>query len=58
MFISIYIYTYKCMCVPICIYKCVYISICICIYICISKVDNCCRGRPEGSLFNSYYTKV
>ena len=23
-----------------------------------SKVDNCGLGRPEGSLFNSYYTKV
>ena len=24
----------------------------------VSKVGNCSRGRPEGSLFNSYYTKV
>ena len=23
-----------------------------------SKVGDCSRGRPEGSLFNSYYTKV
>ena len=24
----------------------------------VSKVGNCSQGRPEGSLFNSYYTKV
>ena len=23
-----------------------------------SKVGDCSRGRPEGSLFNSYYTEV
>ena len=24
----------------------------------VSKVGDCSRGRPEGSLFNSYYTEV
>ncbi len=24
----------------------------------VSKVDDCGRGRPEGSLFNSYYTEM
>ena len=24
----------------------------------ISKVGDCSQGRPEGSLFNSYYTEV
>ena len=24
----------------------------------VSKVVSLCRGRPEGSLLNSYYTKV
>ena len=24
----------------------------------LSKVGDCSRGRPEGSLFNSYYTEV
>ena len=28
------------------------------IYIKVSKVGDCSRGRLEGSLFNSYYTKV
>ena len=23
-----------------------------------SKVGDCCRGRPKGSLFNCYYTEV
>ena len=23
-----------------------------------SKVGNCCRGQPEGSLFNIYFTKM
>ena len=28
------------------------------IYIEVSKVGDCSRGKPEGSLFNSYYTEV
>ena len=28
------------------------------IYIYISKVGDLSRGRPEGSLFNSFYTEV
>ena len=27
-------------------------------FICMSNVDDCTRGRPEGFLFNSYYTEV
>ena len=29
-----------------------------CLYIYISKVGDLNQGRPEGSLFNSYYTEV
>ena len=37
------------------------LSLCIYIYIYIykvSKVGDLCQGRPEGSLFNSYYTEM
>ena len=27
-------------------------------FIKVSKVGDCSRGQPEGSLFNSYYTEV
>ena len=35
-----------------------YIYIYIYIYVKVSKVGDRSRGRPEGSLFNSYYTEV
>ena len=38
---------------------CVYIYIYIYIYIYkVSKVGDCSQGRPESSLFNSYYTEM
>ena len=42
------------------IYICVCVCVCVCVYG-ISKVNNFgdhSRGRPEGYLFNSYYTDV
>ena len=32
--------------------------VCVCVCVCVSKFDDFSRGRPEGSLFNSYYTKA
>ena len=42
------------------IYVCMYICmhVCVCACVCKSKVGDHSRGRPEGSIFNSYYTKV
>ena len=34
------------------------VCVCVCVYIYISKVADHSRGWPEGSFFNSYYTKV
>ena len=41
-----------------CIYMCAYIYIYIYIYVVSTKVGDHSRGRPEGSLFNSYDTMV
>ena len=35
-----------------------YIMIMMIIFYAYIKVADCSRGRPEGSFFNSYYTKV
>ena len=35
-----------------------YICVCVCVYVCVCKVYNRSRGRPEGSLFSSYYTEL
>ena len=54
----IYIYIFVCLCffVSIYIHVCVHVCVCVCEYI--SKVGDHSRGWPEGSLFDSYYTKV
>ena len=45
-----------------CVYVDIYEYVCVYVYICVfdskSKVGDPSRGWPEGSFFNSYYTKV
>ena len=52
--LSLYIYIYKYIYIYI-IYIYIYI---IYIYIYVYELPDRIRGQPEGSLFNSYYTKV
>ena len=59
MMMMIYIYIYisvSKLYIYIYIYILIYIYIYILIYIYIYKLADRCRGRPEGSLFNRYYT--
>ena len=35
-----------------------FMCVCLRVYMYLSKVSDRSRGRPEGSLFNSYYTEL
>ena len=56
-YICIYMYIYRCMYLYIYVNKCVYIFVYMWIYV-KHKLGDRNQGLPEGSLFNSYYTKV